>query len=172
MSGTDEHLLPQKSRITIFDEPIICSFCTHDVFIPYEVYVNVEQPGIGVRHVRYIAICQHCGQAKQFGDPSHYDAEKNTYIWALNQYLISIKNRNYKIKILLYVGKRNDDKITSFINKLAEHFNIEVENISNLKGGAVLQIKISSFNDRQTIRSTIMYSAKLLNVTIKDLTIK
>ena len=64
MSGTDESLRPEKSRITIFDEPIICNFCAHDVFIPYEVYVNVEQPGILVFHVRYIAICQHCGQAK------------------------------------------------------------------------------------------------------------
>ena len=97
------------------------------MFIPYEVYVNVEEPGIGVYYVRYIAICQHCGQAKQFGDPSHYDAEKDTYIWALNQYLISVKNRNYKIKILLYVGQRNGDKITSFINKLVKRFNIEVE---------------------------------------------
>ena len=172
MSGTYEPLRPNKSRITIFDEPIICSFCRHDVFIPYEVYVNVEQPGIGVYHVRYIAICQHCGQAKQFGDPSHYDAEKDTYIWALNQYIISIKNRNYKIKILLYFGKRNDDKMTSFINKLVERFNIEVENMSNLKGGAVLQIKMSSIEDIKSIRSTIMYSAKLLNVTIKELTIK
>lgn len=172
MSGTDESLRPKKSRITIFDEPIFCDFCAHDVFIPYEVYENVEEPGIGVYYVCYIAICQHCGQAKQFGDPSHYDEEKDTYIWALNQYLISLKNRNYKIKILLYVGKRNDDKITTFINKLVERFNIEVENMSNVKGGAVLQIKMSSFDNIETIKSTIMYNAKLLNVTIKELTIK
>ncbi len=172
MSGTVEYLRPQKSRITIFDEPIICSFCRNDVFIPYEVYVNVEQPGISVYYVRYIAICQHCGQAKQFGDPSHYDAEKDTYIWALNQNLISIKNRIYKIRILLYFGKRNGDKLTAFINKLVEHLNIEVENIRNLKGGAVLQIKMSGVDAIKSIRSTIMYRAKLLNVTIKDLTIK
>ena len=112
MSGIDESLRPQKSRITIFDEPVICSFCSHDVFIPYEVIVNVEQPGIGVRHVRYIAICQHCGQAKHFGDPSHYDAEKDDYIWALNQYLISV--RIIRLKSIFYIGKRSDDKITSF----------------------------------------------------------
>lgn len=171
MSGTDESLRPQKSRITIFDEPIICSFCTHDVFIPYEVYVNVEQPCINVRHVRYIGICQHCGQAKHFGDPSRYDAEKDTFIWALNQYLISV--RHYKVKILLYVGKRSNDKITSFINKLIQSFNIEVENMSSLKGGGVvLQIKMSNLNDAQTIRSIIMNAAARLNVTIKDLTIK
>ena len=174
MNGTYayEPLRPQKSRITIFDEPIICNFCTHDVFIPYEVYVNVEQPGIQVYHVRYIAICQHCGQAKLFHDPRHHVPEKHAYIWGLKQYLISLKNRNYKIKILLYVGKRNDDKITSFINKLVERFNIEVENMSNVKGGAVLQIKMSSFDNIETIKSTIMYNAKLLNVTIKELTIK
>lgn len=84
-------LRPQKSRITIFSEPIICSFCTHDVFIPYEVYINVEQPGINMLHSRYIAICQHCGQTKIFEDSSRFDVETNTYIWALNQYLISVK---------------------------------------------------------------------------------
>ena len=82
-----DYLWPEKSRITIFNEPVICRFCSHDVFIPYEVFVNVEQPGIGVFHVRQLAICQHCGEAKQFSDPSYYDAEKGDYIWALNQYL-------------------------------------------------------------------------------------
>ena len=170
MSGTDESLRPQKSRITIFGEPIICNFCTHDVFIPYEVYVNVEQPGVNIRHVRYIAICQHCGQANKFSDPSYYDAEKNTYVWALNQYLISV--RKYKIKIIFYVGKRSDDKITSFLNKLIHLFNIEVENIHRLKGEVILQAKMSNLNDMQTIRYIIMDSAMLLNITIKNLTIK
>lgn len=172
MSGFVEDLRPQKSRITIFDEPVICRFCSHDVFIPYEVFVNVEQPGVGVRHVRYIAICQHCGQVKHFGDPSHYDAEKNNYIWALNQYLISV--RKYKIKILFYVGRKNNDKVTSFTNKIIQDFCIEIENInlSNLKGVAVLQIKFSSLNEIQVIRSQIMDSARRLHITIKDLTIK
>ncbi len=172
MSGMDESLRPQKSRITIFDEPVICSFCSHDVYIPYEVFVNVEQPGVGVRHVRYLAICQHCGQAKQFGDPSHYDSEKEDFIWALNQYLISI--RSYRIKILFYVGKKNNDKITNFTNKLIQDFNIEQEDIKtkNLKGIAELQIKISSLNEIQNIRPHIMDIAKRLYITIKDLTIK
>ena len=76
------------------------------------------------------------------------------------------------MKILLYVGQRNDNKITSFINKLPEHFHVEIENMSNVKGGAVLQIKMSSYEDVQQIKSTIMRSAKLLHVTIKELTIK
>ncbi|KAA0944018.1 hypothetical protein FQ087_17990 [Sporosarcina sp. ANT_H38] len=170
MSGIDESLRPQKSRITIFDEPVICSFCSHDVYIPYEVFVNVEQPGVDVRHVRYIAICQHCGKAKQFGDPSHF--EKDEFIWALNQYLISI--RSYKIKVSFYVGKKNNDKITKFTNKLIQDFGIEKENIniSYLKGVAELQIKISSLNEIQTIRTQIMNSARRLFITIKDLTIK
>lgn len=172
MSGSDEPLRPQKSRITIFDEPVICRFCSHDVFIPYEVFMNVEQPGVDVRHVRYIAICQHCGQAKHFGDSSHYDTEKDDFIWALNQYLIS--TRSYKIKIIFYVGKKSNDKITNFTNKLIQDFGIEKENIniSNLKGVAELQIKISSFNEIQTIRSQIVNSARRLFITIKDLTIK
>lgn len=86
--------------------------------------------------------------------------------------MISLKNKHYKIKILLYVGQRNDDKITSFLHKLTEHFHIEVEKMSNVKGGAVLQIKMSSYENVQQIKSTIMRSAKLLNVTIKELTIK
>lgn len=172
MSGMDETLRPQKSRITIYDEPVICSFCSHDVYIPYEVIVNVEQPGVGVRHVSYTAICQYCGLAKHFGDPSHYDTEKEDYIWALNQYLISV--RSYTIKILFYVGKKSDHKITSFTNKLIQDFRIEVDNIktSNLKGVAELQIKISSLNEIQNIRSQIMNSARRLYITIKDLTIK
>ena len=84
-----EELRPVESRITIFDKPVICNFCNNDIFIPYDVYVNVEQPGIGVRHSRYVAICQDCGQAKIFGDPSYYDAEKDNFIWAFNQYRIS-----------------------------------------------------------------------------------
>ncbi|SES45498.1 hypothetical protein [Psychrobacillus sp. OK032] len=172
MSGMDESLRPQKSRITIYDEPVICSFCSHDVYIPHEVIVNVEQPGVGVRHVRYTAICQYCGQAKHFGDPSHYDTEKEDYIWALNQYLISV--RSYKIKIVFYVGKKSNDKITSFTNKLIQDFGIEVDNIktSNLKGVGELQIKISSLNEIQNIRSHIMNSARRLYITLKDLTIK
>ena len=172
MNGTYEPLTPQKSRIMIFDEPIICNFCAHDVFIPCEVYVNVEQPGILVHHVCYIAICHHCGQAKLFHDPRHHVPEKHAYIWGLEQYLISLKNRNYNIKILLYVGQRNDDKITSFIHKLAERFHIEVENMSAVKGGAILQLNMSSYDDVQQIKYTIMRNAKLLHVTIKELTIK
>jgi len=172
MSGMDEPLRPEKSRITIYDDPVICSFCSHDVYIPHEVIVNVEQPGFGVRHVSYAAICQYCGQAKQFGDPSHYDSEKEDYIWALNQYLISV--RSYKIKISFYVGKKSNDKITSFTNKLIQDFGIEVENIktSNIKGVAELQLKISSLNEIQNIRTQIMNSARRLYITIKDLTIK
>ena len=169
MSGTDESLRPEKSRITIFDEPIFCDFCAHDVFIPYEVYENVEQPGIGVYYVCYIAICQHCGLAKQFGDPSHYDAEKDTYIWALNQYLISV--REYKIKIIFYIGKRRDDKLTAFLNKLMEQ-NIEIESVHRVKTEVIILASLSSLNEIQTVRSAIMNSARRLNVTIKDLTIK
>lgn len=172
MNGTYEPLCSQKSRITIFDEPIICNFCAHDVFIPYEVYVNVEEPGILVFHVRTIAICHHCGQAKLFHDPRFYVPEKHAYIWGLKQDLISLKNKNYNIRILLYVGKRNDDKITAFIHKLSERFHIEVENISAVKSGAVLQIKMASFDNIESIRYTIMRNAKLLHVTIKELTIK
>ena len=90
MSG--DHLWPEISRITIFDKPVICRFCSHDVFIPHEVFVNVEQPGIGVFHVRRLAICQHCGEVKQFGNPSYYDNEKEDYIWAFNQFLLSDKD--------------------------------------------------------------------------------
>ena len=81
------NLQREKSRITIFNEPLICRFCSHDVFIPYEVYVNVEQPGIDCLYGQDVAICQHCGEAKHFGDPSHYDAENDTFIWALKQYI-------------------------------------------------------------------------------------
>ena len=82
------NLSQRKSRITIFNEPVICRFCLHDVFIPYEVYVNVEQPGINTFYGQDVAICQHCGEVKHFVDPSDYDSEKQTFIWALNQYLI------------------------------------------------------------------------------------
>ena len=44
--------------------------------------------------------------------------------------------------------------------------------MSNVKGGAILQIKMASFDNIETIRYAIMRNAKLLNVTIKELTIK
>ncbi|MER2107363.1 MAG: hypothetical protein ABS949_10535 [Solibacillus sp.] len=169
MTGTDETLRPQKSRITIFDEPVICSFCTQDVFIPYWAYVNVEQPGIGVYHARYVAICQHCGQAKHFSDPSYYDEEKDTFVWALNQELLSI--RTYRVKMSLHIGKRSDDKITVFINQLMQHYNGKVEKRSS-PGRAVLQMKITNLNDAQTIRWNIMHLAMLGNVAVRDLSVK
>lgn len=86
------NLQQEKSRIYIFDEPVICRFCSRDVFIPYEVYVNVEQPGIGCLYGQDVAICHYCGEVKHFGDPSHYDAEKDTFIWALKQFPYSNKD--------------------------------------------------------------------------------
>ena len=166
MTGTDEPLHPIKSRITIFDEPIICSFCNHDVFIPNEVYVNIEQPAKGVRYVRYIAICHHCGQAKNFSDPSGYDVEKNKYIWALNQYLISV--RKYKIKIIFYIGKRSDEKLTAFLKKLSER-DIEVESVHRVKTEVNILATNSSLIEIQSVRSTIMNCAKRSHVTIKNL---
>lgn len=169
MTGTDESLRPEKSRITIFDEPIICIFCTNDVFIPYEVYVNVEQPGIGVLHVRYVAICQHCGQAKMFGDPSRFDAETNRFFWALNQYLISV--RKYKIKIIFFIGKRHDDKLKAFQNQLIAQ-DIIIDNVHRVKMEITILATISTLNEIQTLRSIIVNSATQLNITIKDLIIK
>ena len=68
----------------------------------------------------------------------------------------------------------SNKKTTSFINKLIQDFEIEVDKISssNLKGVAVLQLKISSLNEIQTIRSQIMDSARRLYITIKEITIK
>ena len=167
MSGMDESLRPLKSRITIFDEPVICQFCSHDVFIPHEVYVNVEQPGIGVYHVRYAAICHQCGEVKHFSDPSGYDAEKDNYIWALNQYLLSI--RKYKAKILCYAGKRKADKITAFINKLREDFEADVEIVKEANGEVLLQMKFSDLNDIEGNRMRILNCAKRLHVYVKEL---
>lgn len=82
----------EKSRITIFDKPIICRFCSRDVFIPREVYVNtrkaelVEQPS-NVFFVTDVVICQHCGEVRHYTDPSDFDVESNTFIWAMKQYL-------------------------------------------------------------------------------------
>lgn len=170
MSGMDESLRPLKSRITIFDEPVICRFCSHDVFIPHEVFVNVEQPGIGVYHVRYAAICHYCGEVKHFSDPSGYDAEKGDYIWALNQYLLSI--RKYKAKILCYVGKRKKDKITAFIHALIESFDAAVETVKDSNGEVLLQMKFSDLNDIQINRMRIINCAQRLNISVKELIIQ
>ncbi|MEK4285198.1 hypothetical protein [Ureibacillus sp. FSL K6-0165] len=169
MSRTDESLRPLKSRITIFDEPIICSFCTYDVFIPYEVYVNVEEPGIGVYHVRYSAICQHCGQAKIFSDPSHFDEKTKNYIWALNQYLLS--ERKYKIKIIFYIGKKREDKLQIFLDMLLES-QFEIDSILREKTEVSVRAKITTMNELQWIRDTIMNSAGKLFISIKSLSIK
>lgn len=170
MSGMDESLRPLKSRLTIFNEPVICQFCANDVFIPHEVIVNVEQPGIGVLHMCYAAVCQHCGEVKFFTDPSHYDAEKETYIWALNQYLLSF--RKYRAKILCYVGKRKKDKITAFIHTLREDFEADVEVIKDSKGEVLLQMKFSDLNDIHKNRINIINCAKRLHIHLKELTIQ
>lgn len=171
MSGTDQSLYPRKSRITVFDEPLICEFCSNDVFIPYEMIMNVEQPGIGVYHVRYIAICQHCGEAKHFSDPSDFDAEKNAYIWALDQFFVSVPT--YRIKISFYVTKKNKENINNFINKLYQGFDkVEVMNRKQSKNEVELQMKISTFNEKENIEYHIMYHAKLLHLNVQSIVIQ
>ena len=80
-----------KSRITVFDKPFICRFCSRDVFIPYEVYLNLRKfenvVPEGNVYGGDVAICQHCGEIKHFNDPSDFDVESNTFIWAMKQYL-------------------------------------------------------------------------------------
>lgn len=83
-----DYLSAEKSRIYIFKKPICCHICTHDIFIPYETYTDVEKPGIQVTFVHNTAICQQCGFVMQFGDPSYYNGEKDMYRWAFDQELI------------------------------------------------------------------------------------
>lgn len=52
-----DFLKAKKSRLQLLDFRVTCVLCEHDVFIPYEVYIDVEQPGIQVFYVQYIAIC-------------------------------------------------------------------------------------------------------------------
>ncbi len=77
-------LFPKKSRIKMFNKIILCQFCKHDIFIPYSMYLNVEEPGIGVRHVRYLLICHQCGNTKLFKQPTN--SNKNNVPWSLEQY--------------------------------------------------------------------------------------
>lgn len=75
-----EDLKPVLSRITIFDKPLICPTCRHDIFIPYEMYANVEKPGIKCIFVQYCAPCEKCGYVLEFNDPSRFDHEKDDYV--------------------------------------------------------------------------------------------
>jgi len=124
----------EESRIFIFNEKLTCHFCSCDIFIPYETYTNVEKPGIKVIFVHNTAICTHCGYVIEFGDPSHYDEENNTYIWALGQQLIHEKpaiepaiptldektKEEYKkcidvaLQLLIQENKATDDLLTLF----------------------------------------------------------
>lgn len=83
---TISNLQKVKSRITVFGQPMICRGCSHEVFIPYELYINVEKPGIGSLYAHDIAICQNCGEARHFSDPSDFDNEIGDFVWALEQY--------------------------------------------------------------------------------------
>lgn len=80
-----EDLKPVVSRITIFDNPLICPTCQHDVFTPYEMYANVERLRIKCIFVQYCAPCEKCGYVLEFNDPSYYDNEQDDYIWAFEQ---------------------------------------------------------------------------------------
>ncbi|WP_153730770.1 hypothetical protein [Sporosarcina obsidiansis] len=83
-----EDLSCEESRIWILGKPVICNFCEHDVFTPFETYKNVEEPGIEVYFVNYTAVCMRCGCATQFNDPSHPSADGTDYIWAFDQTLL------------------------------------------------------------------------------------
>lgn len=83
-----DYFQSEESRLFIFNEPLICHFCAHDIFIPYETYHNVEKPGIKVRFVHNTAICTQCGFVMEFVDPSDFDAENGAYMWAFDQQLL------------------------------------------------------------------------------------
>lgn len=80
-----EELECVKSRITILEHSLICRFCTHDEFIPYRSFSNVEDPGIGVLSIGYSAVCIQCGCVTKFGDPSGPSTDGLDYIWAFKQ---------------------------------------------------------------------------------------
>ena len=83
-----EDLSPVVSRITILGKPLVCQFCQHDVFTPYEMYSNVEKPGIKCIFVQYCAPCEQCGYVVEFNDPSYLDQDSGDYIWAFEQELL------------------------------------------------------------------------------------
>lgn len=162
--GLSNYYFQEKSRFTMFKEPIVCQFCSHDIFIPYEAFINVEEPGILVSYIKDFLICHHCGHVKMIGEQIY--SQKNGIDWSMNQYLISV--RKYKIKMIFYIGKRHDDKLTAFLNKLVEQ-NIEIQSVHRVK--TEVTILATTVNELQTVRHQIMNSAKRLNVTIKDLVI-
>ena len=83
-----DYLSPKKSRLKLLDYKVTCVLCEHDVFIPHEVYIDVEQPGIQLFYPHYIAICQNCGEVKQFGNSNDYDTQTNQWIWILHQEIL------------------------------------------------------------------------------------
>ncbi|QDQ03038.1 hypothetical protein FOH38_22750 [Lysinibacillus fusiformis] len=87
MYGVD-YLRPKKSRLQLLEYPVRCILCKHDVFIPYEVYVDVEEPGIQVFYAHYVAICQNCGEVRQFSDVGGYNSKTGQYICALHQEIL------------------------------------------------------------------------------------
>ena len=150
----------------MFKEPIVCQFCSHDIFIPYEARINVEEPGVLVPHIRDFLICHHCGHVKMIREQIY--SQKNGIDWSMSQYSISV--RKYKIKMIFYIGKRHDDKLTAFLNKLMEQ-NIEIQSVHRVKTEVTILATISTGDELQTVRHQIMNFAKRLNVTIKDLVI-
>ena len=74
-----------RSRIIILEHPLICRFCTHDEFIPYCSFSNVEDPGISVLSIGYSAVCVTCGCVTEFSDPSGPSEDGVDYIWAFSQ---------------------------------------------------------------------------------------
>ena len=83
-----DYFVAEESRLFIFNEQIRCHICWHDIFIPYEIYSNVEKPGIQVVFTHYAAICQQCGFVIEFSDPSCPDEETGIFRWALNQQFV------------------------------------------------------------------------------------
>ena len=83
-----DYFVAEESNLFIFNQPICCHICAHNIFIPYDIYSNVEKPGIQVIYTHYAAICQQCGFVMEFSDPSTFNDETGEYMWALNQQLI------------------------------------------------------------------------------------
>lgn len=131
----------EESRITIFDQKLICVCCGQDVFIPYRTYRNVENQEKYMLYGNYTAICTHCGYAIQFEDPSRFN-EEGVHVWAFEQTLLHVpeppappvvdeaklqaQKKCLHLGLQLLVQKKNIDQVVFFLaedeqyNKLSE----------------------------------------------------
>lgn len=70
--------------VKIHNKELQCYFCQGKKFYHRMIFLDVENPGIDVKHIRNYFGCIHCGEGRIFSDIGYYDPQLEDYFESVN----------------------------------------------------------------------------------------